>query len=141
MEPRGCHGPVNPATPSAQNPSQQPASCRPAVGMKKASNQKSLQLRSSLHLKRGPSPDPQESTALNGRVLGFFRQINSDGAVDVLSCFHLRHSSRAWEWHCFCKAGSGQTSPRKSETEFPRGAGVQELESMLPQSWPTVTQW
>lgn len=30
--------PVNPATPSAQNPGQPPASCRPAVGMRKASN-------------------------------------------------------------------------------------------------------
>lgn len=35
--------PVNPATPSAQNPGQQPASCRPAVGVRKASNQESQQ--------------------------------------------------------------------------------------------------
>lgn len=81
--------PDNPATPSGQNPGQQPASCRPAVGMRKASNPESGRLKSGLHLKRGPNPDPQESAGLNGRVLGFFRQINTDGADDVLSCFHL----------------------------------------------------
>lgn len=52
--------PVNPASPSAQNLGQQLASCRPAVGMRQASNQESLQLRSSLHLKRGPAQTPRK---------------------------------------------------------------------------------
>lgn len=49
--------------------------------MRKASNPESGQLKSGLHLKRGPNPDPQERAGLNGRVLGFFRQINIDGMM------------------------------------------------------------
>lgn len=73
--------PDNPATPSGQHPGQRPASCRPAVGMRKASNPESGRLRSGLHRKRRPNPDPQESAGLNGRVLGFFRQIKVDGRM------------------------------------------------------------
>lgn len=76
---------------------QQAASCGLAAGVRKTSNQVSGGWRSSLHLKRGPSPGPQENAALNDRVLGSFRQINVIRPGYISSCFHLNHNGCAWE--------------------------------------------
>lgn len=104
--------------PISRNPGQQSASWRAAVGVRKASNQEPQWLRSHLHLKRGPSPDPQESAALKGRVLGSFRQMNIDGADEASSCFHLYHGRRASEWHGF--AGLGVVRPHSEVKQIPK---------------------
>lgn len=55
--------------------------------------------------------------------------------------FYLVFICTTADMHEYSMARGGQMLPRKSEAEFPRGAGVQETEGAPHKGWSTVNQW